>query len=116
MAAPPSAAAAASRGHNSAAGAAAALFHGGATAQAHVITVGAVGGALGAAAAPLLRRLAFTDADEAPRGDLDKTRHSYGLGILSNVVAGLMLPRLALAMDGIDYAPWNTFARLSSYL
>ena len=85
-----------------------------------MVTIGAIGGALGALLAPLLRRLAFSDDfdHDRPPSTLraPKDRPSYGLGIVTNVVAGLLLPRLALAMDGVDYAPWDAVARMSSHL
>ncbi len=71
--------------------------------QFHAVTVGALGGAFGASIAPALAQLLAQE---------DSNDHIVRIAV--NVVTGVFLPRLALALDQADSAIWNLIGRLSS--
>jgi len=71
--------------------------------QLHVVAVGALGGAIGAFTAPIVRDAAGLDFF----GDVQ-------LAPLANGVAALALPRIALALDSQASSLWNSIGRLSS--
>jgi hypothetical protein len=82
--------------------------------QVHLISLGIFGGIFGACCSEIL--LAILTGSEQPMSVSDRVRarQNSGLKILSSVVSGLLLPRIAFNLDASNLTTWNYLATLSS--